>query len=190
MELTEISGNVRLYFKDFTFGLPVCSEAMHVALLDAETEPGFNNTYRQYSKLIDTALKLHKDEIPFDLYFSLTGNMLSDAPCDEPRSLYYCRVQGWNNRLAIELLLPGNKELIRQECSSTEVASEKAIRFAFGGFVFSCLDFKISEVNMNIPYVSEALELYCLADDKQFLLNELFECDYVYLPIRKNTKKE
>lgn len=190
MELTEISGNIRLYFKDFTFGLPVCSEATHITLLDAETEPGFNNTYCQYSKLLGTAVKLQKNKIPFDLYFSLTGNMLSDPPNEEPRNLYYCRVQDAGGKIAVELILPGNKKLISKECSSTELMTEKAVRFAFGGFVFSCLDFKITEINLNIPYVSEALDLYCLADDKQFLLNELFQCDYVYLPIRKNTKKE
>ncbi len=193
MELTEISGKIELTFNDFIFDLSVSSEVRHTALLDSDTELNFNNSCSQYIKLLDTAVRLYKSQKPFELRFSVFGNDLSDPPYTEPRSLYYCHVQHWtkhHNHLAVELALPGQKELIRMECPSSEISLYKAIYFAFGGFVFTCLDFKIKEINFSDPDISDALELYCLADDKQFLLNELFNCDYVFLPFMINTKKE
>lgn len=175
MELTEISGNIRLYFKDFTFGMPVCAEATHTAMLDSDSECSFERICPQYFRVLNTAITLQDVGKAFDLYFSVTGNWLSDPPYAEPRSLYYCHVQGWNKHLALELLLPGTEVLIRKECFSSETDISKALHFAFGGFIYTCLDFSIKEIDLTDPYITEALEMYCLSKDKQLLLNELFQ---------------
>lgn len=192
MELTEISGNIHLCFKDLTFDLPVCASVEHTAMLDSESEQSFDKTFEQYLKQLQTAVKLHNVGEPFDLYFSVFGNNLSDPPNCEPQSLYYCHVQGWKNRLAVELALPGNKELITHECtSSSERTVSLAVYFAFGGFIFTCLDFKIKEIKLSDSYVADALDLYCLTNDKQLLLNELFNTEYILIhPHEETLKKE
>lgn len=173
MELTEICGNSSLYFEDLTFGLPICATTEHFAVIDSETEYSFDAVRARYFKQMETAMKLQVQHIPFDLRFLISGHTLSDTS-SEGQPLYFCRIQTWNNQLAVDLALPGTGEVAYMECNSSFVAVRKALKFAFGGFLYTCYDFKTAEVDLSDEYLYGPVNLYCVSSDKQVLLNGLF----------------